>query len=216
MRKCLFIFAAMGLGFVSQAGSVSYTNNIPETLTDWTNTVALTQFNPTLGVLASVQISVQSDLDTTLTVQNVSPSSSSGSAITQLKQYLQTGSFGFFANSPVLDYASPEFDYTLPSNGKLVSDNLQSSFVATSPALMDDSTLTAFTGTGLVDFTTYTSTRSFLSNSGGNTGAKQVTSSDLQAVVIYSFNPYPVPEPSVVALGGFGLAALAFVRRPRK
>jgi hypothetical protein len=215
MKKWLLIFAVSVFEFASKANSISYTNNIGETLTDWTNTVSLEQFNPAIGTLNSVQITVQSDLDTTLTVQNVSPTSSSGSAITQLKQYLQTGSFTFFTNALVLDYASPDFEYTLPSFQVLSSGDLLANYSVTSNPLTDNSTLTAFTGTSFVDFTTYTFARSFLANTGGNTGAGQTTQSDLHTIVIYGFTPYPTPEPSVLALCGFGLAAISFARRQR-
>ena len=213
MKKRLTIFAAAVVGLSSQGGLLSYTNSIGFTLTDWTNAVALARFNPALGTLNSLQITVKSDLSTVLSVQNASVSPSSGTAITQLKQYLLTGSYGLFTNSPVLYYAGPDFNYTLAggdsvSSGQLTSSETLAGNLVTDPAVLGD-----FTGAGFVNFTAYTSTRTFLSNDGGNTGASQTTTSDFTAVITYDFTAAPVPEPSVMAFCGMGLAGLFGARR---
>ena len=202
-------------GLSCQAGSVSYTNSIAFTLTDWTNSVALAQFNPDLGYLVSIQVAVKSDLSTTLTVQNNSISPSSGTAITKLKQYLLTGSCALFGSSPVLDYAGPDFNYGLDGNGIITSGLLTASASATGNLVTDYATLAGFTGTGYVDLTAYTYTRTFISNAGGNTAATQSTMADFTAVVTYDYSATPVPEPSVVALCGLGMAGLMLRRRGR-
>jgi len=215
MKKWLMMLVAMVLGLSCQAGSVSYTNSIAFTLTDWTNSVALAQFNPDLGYLVSIQVAVKSDLSTTLTVQNNSISPSSGTAITQLKQYLLTGSSALFGSSPVLDYAGPDFNYGLDGNGIITSGLLTASASATGNLVTDYATLAGFTGTGYVDLTAYTYTRTFISNAGGNTAATQSTTADFTAVVTYDYSATPVPEPSVVALCGLGMAGLMLCRRGR-
>ena len=215
MKKWLIMLLLVS-GLSCQAGTVSYTNSIASTLTDWTNSLPLAQFDPALGNLVSIQVSVTSDLATSLNVQNNSVSPSSGTAITQLKQYLSTGTYALFGGSPVLDYASPDFNYDIGGNDFIISGLLTSSASAAGNLVTDSATLADFTGTGYMNFTAYTFTRTFLSNLGGNTGASQTTTSDFTAVITYDFSAAPVPEPSILAFGGMGIAGLVMHRRFRK
>lgn len=194
------------LAFSGNASTISYTNSIGLSLDDWTNTVPVIQFNPGYGTLQSIQFTVQSGFSTYLTIDNNSSTDSSGESFTQLNQYLLDGSYHLFNSSPVLSYISSDFSYSLSGNQSTNSGLLTASAQATGNLITDNQTLADFVGGGFVDLTSYTFTRTFLSNSGGNTAASQSTTSYFTTIVTYTY----VPEPSVMAMGGLGLLLLAF------
>ena len=78
---------------------------IPLTSTDWSSSVPLTLFDPSLGTLQSVDLYVSSTLQTTLTVQNSADSASSGTAKTEVQVSVD--------GNPALDFLSPAFSYSL-------------------------------------------------------------------------------------------------------
>ena len=188
---------------------VSYPTSapIPATTTDWSSSVPLQLFDPSLGTLQSVDIYVSSTLNTTLTVQNTDESdSSSGSAKTEVQVTVD--------GNPALDFLSPAFSYTLGPGGSTSSGLLTSSSSLDSGPLTDAPTLSAFTGVGTMDLYAYTFTQTDLSNTGGNTNASQVTDASFTATVTYDY--IATPEPGSIVLMGLGAAGLFCIARRRK
>jgi hypothetical protein len=198
----------------SIASSLIYTTSTPilSSLTDFSSSLAFTQFDPSLGTLQSVELDFSSALNTTLTIQNQSPTSSSfGSANTELLVTVQDAGNNLIA--PELDLTSPGFTYTLGAGQSLTSGLLSqsgsSSDLYTLPAVLSE-----FTGVGTFSLAGSTFTQTLLANSGGNTTASQTTYASLTGQVIYTYTA--VPEPSTFGLLALGLGALPFLRRHRQ
>lgn len=194
---------------VCLADSISYstTTPIPSTKTDWIGSLAFPKFNPTMGILESVQIDLSGTMQSTLTVTNNASSASNGRANTH---FLLIGQdVGGNLNAPV-DTMGPSFNYNLTPGGSLVSGlltrNFSSSDVYTAPVVLAE-----FTGVGNLSLDASTFTETALFNSGGNTDASQVTFASATGTVKYS---YRVPEPAALALLLLG-GMLVIARRRR-
>ena len=211
---------AFGLifGMIAKADFISYTNLNTAVQTDWTNTISLQKFNPAFGTLDSIQVTIQSGMTTVLSVTNFGASPSDGAALTQLKLFLNSGSYNLFSGTPVLNYISQDYNYSIGAGGSSTSGPLSGNATTTGNLVTDSSTLSAFTGFGSVHLTVSTASRTFLANSGGNTGSSQVTSANVGTIITYgytAFPPVPVPEPATVAMIGMGFAGLGLAWRRR-
>lgn len=222
MKKILAVALTVVAGLGVQADTVNYTNSIPNTtLTDWNNTLNLTKFNPSLGTLNSINISLSSALSTDLSVTNNGASRITGSAYTDLQIFVDNpGTYDLFGlggtNSPALTLNTPSFSFVLlgVTGYGTNSTTLSSGLVSTSSGdITDSSTLTLFTGTGSVGLPTFSYTQvGTLSH--GNFSATQISKGGLEAVVTYDYT-VPVPEPTTFAMIGAGLAGLGLVWRRR-
>lgn len=194
--------AAGSLLAVNQAGAQSETfvtsTPIPSSLTDWSGSLAFQQFNPSLGTLDSVTLTLSSSLSTTLTVVNSASDASSGTVRTEL---LLTPAPSNLADSSLDIITSPQ-SYGLASGQSLTLPlvNRTGSSVNT---YSDSTTLGQFTGSGTFSVGVGTFTQTLLANTGGNTSSSQVTVADATGTVVYDYTPFAaIPEPS-------GYAALA-------
>jgi len=229
MKKVFAVAAIAAVGVVAQADTISYTNTISATLTDWVGQYnVLTQFNPALGTLNSVQLSLVAGLSTTLGVINGAATSSHGTASTEVQLSVDgtplstSESVLYNVANPVVDYFSRTFSYNLVAGGSTNSSTIgtdttsrTSFYYANGSSITDSGILGALTGTGTVQLPVTSVTQTVLKNTGGNTTASQVTYADLQSIVTYDFNPAPAPEPSTFAMIGTGLAGLGMVFRRR-
>ncbi len=187
---------------------VSYPTScaIPATTTDWSSSVPLQLFDPSLGTLQSVDIYVSSTLNTTLTVTNTGDTSSSGTAKTEVQVTVD--------GNPVLDFLSPAFSYSLGPGDNTTSGLLTSSSSQDSGPLTDAPTLSAFTGVGTMDLYAYTFTQTDFSNTGGNTNASQATDASFTATVTYDY--IATPEPGSMVLLGLGAIGFCWVACRRR
>jgi len=231
MKKTLII-ATLGIAAMcAKADStISYTNAISSTLTDWSQNLALTKFNTSLGTLDSVEIYLNTSFATTLNVTNTGSSASSGTAstvftITVNPSALGTTETALFGGSPTMSFNSQAYSYSLSagagtSTGVLGIDTTSTRsytpyYTADSGLITSGSVFTDLQGTGVVDLLSTTHTTTDTVNSGGNTSSSQVTDAGLTAVVVYDYTAAPTPEPSTVAMIGTGLAGLGFMFRRR-
>jgi len=208
----LFAAAVILLPGIANAGTInlSYITSTPigSTGTDWTGTLAFQKFDPALGTLNSVTIDLSGSMSTQLTVTNDGSSSSDGSAKTELQITVQD--VGNNLTAPAVDVFSPIFDFSpLAVNETKISGWLtktySSSDLYTTAAVLSE--FTGASGNTVLDASTLTTT--WLSFTGGNILASQVTNASLTGTVTYNYTP----EPATMAMLGFGALSLAARRR---
>ena len=100
-------------------GPFTTSTPIPSTLTDWIGTLAFPQFNPSLGTLTSVDLTISGDITTQLTITNDALSASSGTANTEWQLTVQD--LGSNLTVPELDLLSPAFGYSLGPGDSVTS-----------------------------------------------------------------------------------------------
>jgi hypothetical protein len=195
------------------SGPFTTSTPIPYTLTDWTGSLSFPMFNSALGTLTEVDMTLNGAMQTTLTVINGSPDSSSGSANTEVRMRVQDAGNNF--SPPQIDFFSPAFAYSLAGGGSVTS-GLLTKTASDSEVYTLSAILAEFNGPGTIVLPASTFTQTLLANTGGNTAASQVTQADLTGTVTYHYTPVPTPEPSTLALfGAAALGLLACARRRR-
>jgi hypothetical protein len=204
----LLVFCAAGISSANtiQSGPYMATSPIPYSLTDWLGTLTFPQFDPALGTLTEVDISLTGAMQTQLTVQNVdSELPSSGHTNTHLVFTVQDA--GLNLHDPSIDMSGPSFAYSLDPGDSLTSGVLTKSLsiteIYTGPAILAE-----FSGPGVFSLNASTFTETALFSTGGNTESEQVTEAGLTGTVTYQYD-VAVPEPvtmvsALLAAGGLG------------
>jgi hypothetical protein len=212
----LALVAVICLPGIALAATISYTDSIASTTTGWSDRLDFTQFNPLLGTLTQVELSLSSGMDTTLTVTNTGTKKASGSAWTTLNLSVADGG-GYITYVPTIgDFPSKHYGYSaLAIGGSKTSDpftNSVSSDNFYSAALV----LAEFTGTGSTSLlaSTTAAVPHWSVNNGAQVSVSTNTHASLDGTVTYTYTPAPppVPIPGSVLLLGFGLVGLGLLR----
>lgn len=206
--------------------------------TDFTGSFLFQKFDPSLGTLTSVFLTLGTDLSTTLTVTNNSGSASSGTADTKLQAIIADPSTTFTTTSNVLNGSGGLFklrdsvttdgsgdgsdSYSLSGTGSTTLTPPEATHsLNTVPNLSSPAVLSFFTGSSgfaQINYKTFTST--ILSNTGGNTTASQATTDTFTVGVQYNYTPASsaTPEPGTWAMlvAGASTGLVALRRRRNK
>jgi PEP-CTERM motif len=204
----------------AMAGTISYTNTISPTATNFPGvTGTLNQFDPSLGTLTSVEITISGIGSTVLTAtanENGNPTVFSeidttvGLLLTDpgdaAVHTLQTVTGG-----PAVDsFDTLTVYYGFPYNSGPESLNPGNNAAAQTLT----SNLGSFYGLGNITFDLAGSASTTVSFSGGNATSGQTTSAGADIQITYDYNEGPVvPEPGTLSLFGTGLLGLAGMLR---
>jgi hypothetical protein len=233
------VLKVMALGLVLAAGTSARAqltsgpfnsiNTIPSTQTDWVDNLIFPKFDPSLGTLVRVEITLDVDISTDYFLTNNSPSSSAiGDISTTVRVILldpapqglpgnpgpppQNGQAGvnmWTVSTAPLDYniaPSSTFD---PGPVAASSTTTNAITIAAFPTVIPDFISTG-PGDTQITMTAYTRTTTSVNNSGGNFTFDQVTDAAVSGTITYF---YVVPEPGTLSLlvvgmmaGGAGIA----------
>jgi hypothetical protein len=201
---------------VASAGSVTYYGTIGSSLTDFSgSTGTVQQFDPSLGMLTSVQISLAGSGTTVLTVtnNNISSPTNFSALFTDLTLTL-TDPGDADVDTIQAMYGGP----TIPGGGLIVvngtpyNSGIDTMGGAPGSQLLT-SNLGSFIGLGNVTFDLAGAAITTESFSGGNFTAGQTTNAGGEVTVTYDYTQSGIPEPGTLSLFGTGLLGLAGMLR---
>jgi LPXTG-motif cell wall-anchored protein len=188
------VVIALMVAFASPAGAaqVTETVSIPLRPTDFSDEPSAPQFNPSLGVLTGVQITATVNIVGGIQIENLSPTPIQATLALQSTTTLTGPSFG-----PVNAQATTEgvqatlgaFDGTEDFAGPSAAtfSGLQGSGQATVNLDSGTTDLTAYVGTGVVEFPLSTNTTFAGEGPGGNVLAAFTNQAAVEIQVVYTY-----------------------------
>jgi hypothetical protein len=233
----LLALGGMALLYVglSQAATIAYTASYPATATDYTATLSLSQFDPSLGTLTEVSLQLAgTQTITELTLTNTASSAETFEFDSTAKFYASANSAGTTLLSTGAPFAIFDATLTLGAVGggscnfgdPTTPVNCSAIEYANGGAPITDTlnasaniftSLGGYIGTGTFNQTFHTLTGTAFSGGGGNINPVQTTNASLLATVTYTYDTAPsTPEPATLFLMGSALVGVGFVRRRAK
>jgi hypothetical protein len=231
MKKRLITLIAAAVGFVAagvvHADTVTYSGNFSG-LTDVTNqAIAVSQFNPTLGVLQSASFQLSATMNTDAFANNDGDFFVGWDKLVYSLSLVGDAPYSGLAiaasNAParVVGSGTPDGNFSFAQMLHLTSSPNPWTFAGPTLAAAQtfaQGALSAFTGSGNLNFFLTTINEDAFSVAGAQTGGVPASLQGLhtniasQVLVTYT---YAVPEPSTYALLGVGVLFLGFVARKR-
>lgn len=219
MRKvlifCVLAIVAMFCASANADMVATYSWSQANTYTNWTQGFALQQFDPSLGTLNSVTVTLNAALDQTLRYENMdgagkyiqyffdSDPEDETRCIYSLS--FTGGSLGTtIFNTP--SYTNiPAYDSTLDYGGASGGTH---EFLLNQSAnnVYTDGAMSPFVGTGSMAFDASATGWMIVKDSGGNWNLSPITLAGAGVTVAYDYTP--IPEPTTMCLLGLGAFAL--------
>jgi len=216
MKKPFFsLLALVMFSFSGRADTVSYENVVSPTNIDFNATLGITQFDPSMGTLNSVQLSFYGAFGMTITATNTGtpPISTLNPAGIVLQMWMGNSSAVDMAINPNSRLVREEADLPAIAPGDWLTTTLSGTGDGTFVSFTDSSVLGYFEGTGVTPLDFY-STHEAINYYGTSFDYSFSDPNAAIAVVsTYDFTPTSVPEPSVAAVGALGIGIFHLLRR---
>jgi len=193
----------------AHAAMVMYSDSVPVQTTNWSDTMMLPLFDPSLGTLTSVKLTLDGSVSGTAKYESLDASPALIDLNLQATITLQKPDLSNLVQIIPLANVSENasaFDGTVDFDGASGT-----TFAGLNGSASDMTTLTLpadlalFTGVGNINLPV-SGTGSSNGSGAGNLITQFATSAGATAKVVYTFEP--VPEPTSFALAGLGMAGL--------
>ena len=205
----------MSLATATQAASITHTDTFPLSTTNWSDTLTIPKFDPALGTLTEVSITLSGDVEGDAKYESLDAGATSVSLNLAAEIDLQRpdGSTLVITLPLVNQTDSAEvFDGTIDFMGDSGGEFTGLSGSQDEAASFTDAAdLALFTGTDDIDLPIEASGRSTGSGA-GNLITQFATSAGAEATVTYTFVELIIPEPTTAGMLG-GLTLLGLMRR---
>ena len=172
------------------------------------------KFNPALGTLTSVSVTVSYDFTHTSTVTFFTPGTIGTAAVQNVISVQRPDGTGI-ASATATDYSqSTTFNpATMKLNQPITLSPVTSSGSIGPLLLTTSADLSLFTGTGTISLPVVASSLASMPTNNGNGAAAVTTQADAKVTISYTYTA--VPEPSSAVLLGLGGAGFCLYRRRR-
>jgi len=228
-KKLLSAVAVVALSPLAQAGVISFSDEHAVSITDWSDTLTVAQFDSAQGTLNSVDVLFSATMFTDLTLDNDNATAASARgtvSVDTIGSFLGLGSLGVSLSTSTGFQALgaddsgdtdivgagglDEFEALGLSGSDLLSVTLTSA----------DFDFASFIGTGFLSTTSLETFGGFgVQGGGGNVDVNVNTVASAALTVTYNFTDTvttSVPETGSLAIFGLGLAGLALTRKAKK
>lgn len=198
------------------ADTLSYSDVVSLSSTNWSDTVAVSQFDTALGTLTGVTFTLEGEVDGSFRVESVdaAPATVTASLGAQIEaSHATLGSLGVVLPVADASFALSAFDGTIDFAGTSGTAGTGNATDMVSNTLT--SGLAPFLGTGTISFDVAAAGASTGSGA-GNLTTLFATSAAAAVTVVYDYTAAPVasvPLPAGLPLLLTGLGALAVLRR---
>lgn len=210
--KALIVGALSVAASNARAATISFTDAIPLQDVEINASVAVPQFDSSLGTLTGISWTLTGAIASLIGVQNDSAGPVTGSAFVRADYLLDSTTLSLGA--------SPDFSL-LVSTGVVtlgVGESVLFPVTGTQSISGMEAVSAAFIGNSLVEVLVLTLTSFGASGFGGDITVSQATDAGFEFVITYEFDETVIPVPAAAPLmaAGLGLFGLYCARRRRK
>lgn len=214
MKTTAFAAALAGatlLAGAASAATVTYTDAIPMTATDWSDTMSVQQFDPLMGVLNSASVTLSGNIQGFIEVTNNNANTAT------LNMTLRAAIDALFGTSTLQINLLPQNAQTVTVAAGATYNTGTLTAADTDTLVVTGADLAAFQGTGTYDFAVSSVGSSAFSGASRIDFYSEVDAETFISVT-YDYTPAvaPVPLPASALLLAGGVAGFGALRRRRK